>query len=216
MIDLKRYRIVDLSMELHPGVQKVNRQYVHGRELRRLEIRQFIYAPDMTFMHWVDTETHIGTHVEGPSHYIEGGKAVSAIPIEGYMGEAIILKFADKGPRDGERQPITPEDLTGVREGDIVLMWSPYGRGETPYISPEAAEWLRKRGIKMIGIQGIGLEAPGSMASHEAFLRNDIPIIEGLVNLDQLKRERFFYIGLPLKIAGLDSSWVRAIALEEL
>lgn len=216
MIDLKRYRIVDLSVELHPGVQNVDHQYVHRRELRRLEVRQFVYAPDKTFMFWVDTETHIGTHVEGPSHCLEGGKDVASLPLESFMGEAILLKFADKGPREGKKQPITPKDLKGVREGDIVLMWSPYGPGEAPYISPEAAEWLMKRRIRMIGIQGIGLEAPGSMASHEAFLRNDIPIIEGLANLDQLRRERFFYIGLPLRIANLDSSWVRAIALEEL
>ncbi|HIE28324.1 TPA: hypothetical protein EYP66_13675, partial [Candidatus Poribacteria bacterium] len=58
---IERYRIVDLSAELHPGVLKVNGEYVHGKESRRFEIRQFVYAPDKAFMHWVETETHVGT-----------------------------------------------------------------------------------------------------------------------------------------------------------
>ena len=54
------------------------------------------------------------------------------------------------------------------------------------------------------------------MATHNNLLRNDIPLIEGLVNLDKVQKERIFYIGLPLRVKGLDSSWIRAIALEPL
>jgi len=69
----------------------------------------------------------------------------------------------------------------------------------------------------MVGVQNIGVEAPGgSMATHNNLLRNDIPLIEGLVNLDKVQKERIFYIGLPLRVKGLDSSWIRAIALEPL
>jgi len=217
LIDLTRYRVIDLSARLTPGVHSVNQEYIHGRELRRLEIRQFIYKPDKTFMHWVETETHIGTHVEAPAHYIEGGKAACDIPLDTYMGPCIVLKFDHKGPVNGKRQPITPEDLQRVRERDIVLLYSRYGWGEAPYISADAAKFLAsERRIKMIGIQGIGLEEPGKMESHENFLKNEIPIIEGLVNLEKIEKERVFYIGLPLNIAYIDSSWVRAIALEPL
>ena len=216
MIDLKKYRVVDLSKELRPGVRKVNGEYVHGEETRRLEIRQFIYAPDKMLMHWVDTESHIGTHVEGPSHYPGQEKAPSDLPLETYMGEALVLNLTSLKPENGKRKPITLSHLEKVRKGDIVLLWSPYGRAEAPYISPEAAEWLRKRGIKMLGIQGVGLEAPGSTASHDAFLKNAIPIIEGLVNLEKIRGERVFYVGLPIKMAHIDSIWIRAIVLEEI
>ncbi|MEM2875490.1 MAG: hypothetical protein QXL67_00840, partial [Candidatus Bathyarchaeia archaeon] len=80
MIDLKKHRIVDLSEELVPGTLKVDGRYVHGSEVRRLEIRQFIYAPDNTLMHWVSTETHIGTHVEFPAHYVKEGKDGVSLP----------------------------------------------------------------------------------------------------------------------------------------
>jgi len=216
MIEIKNYRMMDLSADLHPGILKVNGEYMHGKESRRLELRQFIYAPDKTFMHWVETETHIGTHVEMPSHYVEGGRSASEMPIELFMGEALVIKFVLLKPEKGKGQPIEPSHLSIVKEGDIVLMWSPYRGDESPYISPEAAQMLTKRRIKMLGIQNIRVEAShASMATHESLLKNNIPIIEGLVNLEKIRRERIYYIGLPLRIRGLDSSWIRAIALEE-
>jgi len=68
----------------------------------------------------------------------------------------------------------------------------------------------------MLGIQNIGVEeSHASMATHSNMLENDIPVIEGLANLEAVKKDRVFYIGLPLRVYGLDSSWIRAIALEE-
>lgn len=213
--------MVDLSVELHPGIKTVDQEYVHGNEVRRLELRQFIYAPDRCYMFWVDTETHVGTHVEGPTHYAPEARSIAELPLETFMGEAVVLDLTYLKPNGGAPRPITPSDLERVRKGDIVLMWSPYGRTEAPYIAPATAKWLKKRGVKMVGLQRVALEAPGlkpsdKFFSHEAFLGNEIPIIENLTNLDKLKQERVFYIGLPIKIIGLDSSWIRAIALEAL
>ena len=216
MINLKKYRIIDLTAMIRPGILKVDGRYMHGKELRRFELRQFIFELDKTFMHWIDAESHVGTHVEAPSHYLKDGKSVAELPLETFMGEALVLKFEDLKPIDGRGQPIKPAHLEKVKRGDIVLMWSPYEGVEAPYISPEASAWLAEKDIKMLGVQNVGVEAPNSMATHDNLLRNNIPIIEGLVNLDKIRKERIFYIGLPLKVYGLDSSWIRAIALEEI
>jgi len=217
MIDLKNYRIIDLSEEIIPGILKVNGEYVHGNQIRRFEIRQFIYAPDKALMHWVETESHIGTHVELPAHLTDGAKSSSEMPLESFLGEAIVIKFDFLKPIEGKGQPINPSHLDKVKENDIVLLWSPYSGEECPYISPESAEWFAKKPVKMVGVQNIGVEAPGgSMATHNNLLRNEIPLIEGLVNLEKIRKERVFYIGLPLRVAGLDSSWIRAIVLEPL
>lgn len=224
MIDLKKYRMIDLSREIVPGI-KIGAEYAHGKELRRLELRQYIYKPDNTIMHWVDTESHVGTHVEGPSHYIKGGKDISIVSIEHFIGEAVVLNFTGKPPKHGKPQPITPADFekAGVKKNDIVLMWSPYVKGECPYLSIEGARWLHKTGIKLVGFQNIGVESPvaphtpgfpGSMETHE-LLKDDICLVELLENLDKIKKNRVLFIGLPIRIAGLDSSWIRAVALEE-
>lgn len=208
---LKNYRIVDLSAEVQPNILKVNGEYTRGNQIRRFYLQQFINAEDGTYMHFIEAESHIGTHVEGPSHLRDDLKSLTDIPLDKFMGEAIVLKFE-------ANTPIKPEHLKCVKEGDIVLMWSTSGT----YITSEAAEYLAKKCIKMLGVQGVSPDEPITqrtsssvkLGTHVALLENDIPIIEGLVNLDKIERERVFFIGLPLKVAHLDSSWIRAIAFE--
>jgi arylformamidase len=215
MFETKNFRIIDLSSEIRPGILKVNGEYLHGNQTRKFELRQFVYAPDKMFMNWVETETHIGTHVELPAHFTHEGKSSSEMPIQIFLGEAIVLNFTCLKPKEGKGQPILPSHLVKVKKDDIVLMWSSYNRDEQPYISPEASECLAQKSVKMVGVQNIRVEAPnGSIATHVNLLKNEIPLIEGLVNMEQISRERLFYIGLPLKVVGLDSSWIRAIALE--
>lgn len=221
MIDLKNHRVIDLSQELRPGILKVSGEYLHMGGMppygnRRLELRQWIYQKDQHFMHWVETETHIGTHVEAPSHLNlegkEGGRSVSEFPAERWIGEAVVLNFSGKKPLKSTGQPITASDLEGVKEGDIVLMWSPYPEygDEAPYISKGAAQHLIRKRIKQLGLMGVRLGE-----AHNPLLKNDIPIIEGLVNLDKIGKDRVFYIGLPLRWYGLDACAIRAVALEE-
>ena len=204
---LERYELIDLSPLLRPG-----------REERRLEIRRFIFELDNTIMHEVDTMTHIGTHIEAPLHYKDGLKDITAFPLEQFIGDAILLRFDFLKPGS----PIKPEDVRRaaepdeVRKGDIVLLHSPYTGDDRPYIHRETARMFYETGIKMLGIGNtVQLEEPGgAMFTHDYLLGNDILIIEGLVNMDALPK-RFIFIGFPLKIEGLDSSWIRAVALVE-
>lgn len=215
MIDLKDYRIIDLSAEIRPGALKVNGEYLHGSQTRRFELRQFVYAPDKMIMNWVEAESHIGTHVELPAHFAQDGKSSSEMPIQKFLGEAVVLDFSGLKPKEGKGQPILPSHLVKVGKGDIVLLWSSLNRDEQSYISPEASKFLAEKAVRMVGVQNIRVEAPGgSTATHVNLLKNEIPLIEGLVNLEQVRKERVFFIGLPLNVAGLDSSWIRAIALE--
>ena len=95
-----------------------------------------------------------------------------------------------------------------------MLLYSGISGNEAPYISKETAEWLSYH-IKMLGIDDtINLEESYElMASHKHLLGKNIPIVEMLSNLDKVAGKRFIYIGLPLKIHGLDSSPIRAIAI---
>ena len=56
---------------------------------------------------------------------------------------------------------------------------------------------------------------PCSMEIHKYLLGNEMPIIEGIANLDKITKSRVYYIGLPIRTKGMDSSRIRAIVLEE-
>jgi arylformamidase len=207
------YRIVDLSLQVRPGVEKIDGSYHWGNQIRKFQIRQFI-APGPHFMYWVDAETHVGTHVELPAHIIDGARSATEMPLETFMGKAIVYDFGFLEPSEDGRAWILPEHLANVKPGDIVLMWSSR-TGRSPAISLEAGKLLAKLPIKMLGIANVS--APDDV--HHVLLGKEespIPIIEQLAHLDQLERERVFFIGLPLRVAELDSSWIRALALEPL
>jgi len=224
MIDLQKgYRIIDLSQEIRPGLLELNGDYTWSRLLRRFQLRQFLDKHDQMVMHFVEAETHVGTHVEVPRHLRKDGKSCAEMPLESFFGEAIVLNFDFLTPKEGKGQAITPSHLSQVKEGDIVLMWSSYKGSECPYLSAEATNWLVQQRMKMLGITpGIGAEDPRStepafpeaFATHKNILGNDIPLIENLSNLEAIQKERVLFIGLPLKIVDLEASWIRAIALE--
>ena len=235
MINLQKgYRVIDLSEELRPDLLEINGDYTWGTHVRRFVLREFMAKVDDMLEHFVEAETHIGTHVEVPRHLKKDGKSCAEMPLETFFGEAIVLNFDFLPPKDGKGQPIIPSHLSRVKEGDIVLMWSSYGEiptaasfvdgSECPYVSPEAIKWLVQRRIKMLGTEKVLVEDPSSVrfgfpetwTTHQNALGNDIPLIDNLCNLKEVRNERVFFIGLPLRIVHMEASWIRAIALEPL
>jgi kynurenine formamidase len=81
--------------------------------------------------------------------------------------------------------------------------------------------WLLEKRIKNMGIDFWSIEeypidpAVGE-PRHIRLFERDIPFIHSLVNLVKVDAERVFFIALPMLIEGLDSSPVRAIAIEYL
>ena len=210
-------KLIDLSKKLHPGKEK-----------RRLEIELFVYPPG-EHMYYVNLESHIGTHVEAPSHYIPArygkpGKDVSQMSLEKFIGEAVFVDLSSTS----KKQKIKPQDIqVEIKRGDIVLIGnSPYTDADRPQISHELIRWLVDKEIKMIGVddsvrpgprppEGGSAKSLEEMVDHDLFLTNEIPIIEQLANLDKLEKKRFFFAGFPLNIEGLDSSPIRAVAIED-
>ena len=208
---LKNYRMVDLSQEVYPGSLNIKNEYAWGNTLRRFEIRQFIATIDNLHMHFVDAETHVGTHVEAPAHLKPGLKSPAELPLSTFIGEAIVLKFTDEA--------VGPKELADVKEGDIVLLYSP---GEKAYVTPEGGKYLLEKKIKLLGVQGVWPDdprayEPGSGVvpeTHYALLGNDIPMIENIVNLESISAPRVQFIAFPLRIHRIDSVWIRAVAFE--
>ena len=204
MNGMNNLKLIDLSPRLYPGKEK-----------RRLAIRHFVHPQLGTHMHDIDIMSHIGTHIEAPLHYFyPEGKDITEIPIETFIGECLTidLSFLSEG------QPITVEALERATakhdlQGKIVILRGPKAENP-PYLTGEAANWLVDRKVKMVGIGNtVKLEAkPGIHDSHKAFLKNEVPILENLINLEKLEEETFL-VALPLNIAGLESGLVRVIAV---
>jgi kynurenine formamidase len=219
MMDLSRYRIIDLSYELVPAERKIYGTYQHGEPFygRGVEVQEFIAFGAR--MHHIQNETHNGTHVEAPYKYSETGADPASMPLETYLGEAAACDFTNKSA--GE--PITPDDLAGVgvRTGDIVLAWgSERHADDPPYLTSEAVDWLINTRIKAIGINDLRHSPPGTPFGLEdsdaRLLLAGVGYIDALLDLSRITRPRVFFIGLPVKIQRVTAAWTRAIVLEEI
>jgi arylformamidase len=201
-------RVVDLSTRLVPG-----------QEERRLEIRRGVIESDDTFMHEIDTMSHIGTHVEAPSHFYEDGADVTDLPLDCFMGRTRLLRLTSleaNAPITGE----VLEEASGgtVGEGDIVIFTSGRPHEEAPHLTPDSGHWMAAKGVKMIGIDdsvSLGCNTADIRELHDILMSRNVPFLEVLTNLEAMKKNEFFLVALPLRIAELDSSLVRCIAIEE-
>jgi len=219
VIDLSKYRLIDLSYELVPGERKIDGRYLHGQPLwgRPIEVQEFIaYSARM---HFIQGQSHSGTHAEASYKYSETGDDVASIPVESYLGEAVACNFTTK--KAGE--VVTEEDFerAGVKSGDIVLAWGSQDTvSDPPYATVEAIDWLVETKIKLMGAENLRLSPPGTPYglgdADGKLLLGGVALADGLLGLDQIKKSRVFFIALPTKLRRVTAAWTRAIALEEI
>jgi arylformamidase len=213
---MSNFRIIDLTHTMIPGEEQ------YTVELKQRNERT---TPSGDIMKDVYMWSHSGTHVEVSLHFYEKGKDTADFPPETFVGPAIRLDFRHKATND----PITLADFQqagDIREGDIVILWE--GREyqyrtpqshDRPYVTEEAARWLAlEKKIKLLGTDSSGFEVRGvkTHPNHHLFFKAgvDIPVVECLRNLGEIPTQRFFFVGMPLPVKGLDASPIRAIAIE--
>ena len=171
---------------------------------------------------------HSGTHIDAPLHMLgEKAKAIGDYPSDKFVGDAILVDMRDKVPA----KDIMPEDLEKsvgsiIREGDILLIRTDMGKEyanphryfeESPYLTPAASQWCVDKKVKLVGVDfyhhkgSADVEFSGSKVLFE----NDILTLTYLDHLWEISSERFTVMALPIKIEAVESSWARAVAIEE-
>ena len=217
-----RGRIIDLSHKLYSGQEE------YGLEIETFRTQDLYpqyrtHAEDHYILTRVHITPHVGTHIEAPSHYIQGGKDVSELPLDRLVGEALVMDFSHKQ----KDEAITLEEIQAygdrLKPGDIVLLrtganihYRTPQAHDRPYVVPEAVEWLVQQGISCLGTDASGIEPRGAdrQINHFTLFNHDVPLIEFMNNLDQLRSERVMLFVLPWNLAATEASPVRVIAID--
>lgn len=169
--------------------------------------------PDGYYMQEWTLIEHIGTHVDAPGHFIEGGRLATELEPSELIVEAVVVDISRRAAHDPDTV-VTVDDLRAFerRHGRIphnsaVLMDSGWGakiddaeayRGADadgvlhfPGFGAEATEWLlRRRGIRALGVDTLSID-PGvseEFETHLILLGADRYGLENLANLDRLPR----------------------------
>lgn len=202
-----RKKFIDITMPLHDGMAKPSPS-LEGFTLQwdlRMERGEGRNRSKFSM------ESHIGTHVDAPAHFIRDGKSIDEIPVTNLLGlaEVISVPYPD---------PVTAEFLEEEHRGfDIVLF--KYGKERLdrkwPYFSHDGVEALIRRDVKVVGTDNFNIDSIGTeWEIHHLILGNEILVIEGL-NLEGIADGIYELMCMPLRIKGGEAAPARAFLVKK-
>ena len=203
-------RVWDISQTVRPGLPVWPGDTAFGFERTwRMDEGSPVNVGRMTM------STHSGTHADAPLHYAMDGMDAAEMDLAPFIGECLVV---DARQVSGE---IDIADLPHLDSADRVLFrqWDtfPHDRWRSDWkpIAAETIEWLGFQGVRLVGTDAPSVDAEDSktMAAHNAVLKHDMRILEGLV-LDEVPEGRYELIALPLKVGGGDAGLCRAVLRE--
>jgi arylformamidase len=210
----ERMRYFDLSHSMKNGMPV----FPGDPELR--------FVPANIELPWHVTQlsmsTHTGTHMDAAAHFIPQGKAIDQYPLERFLVSGIVVPILGYS---GD-EPLGVDAFAGYlsmlpARGAVLIQtgWDHYWHSGRymchPYLSHGAAQLLIDSGASIIGIDAPNVDSTVQETdhAHAILLGNDALIVENLTRLDQLTPGKLYHFSfLPLPLAGLDGSPIRAVA----
>lgn len=224
-------RIIDISLELDPKNFGMRTPAGFKKDMQfAMEVLKEHDAPGGAgqIVRGVQMRLHAGSHVDAPEHNVRGGTQIHQLPLELFIGEAIVADLRDKMPG----KAITESDLDKalgprVKRGDRVLLRTDHNNAydggsdawmkASPYLTIGATKWLIDSGVVIVGYDFYhGNDEPGAprvFHNSRTLSEHGVITMPYLKNLDQITSERFTLIALPLNIVGAEASPVRAVVL---
>jgi kynurenine formamidase len=220
-------RITELSHELspemptYPGQPPLVTEIIRSNETDGFQVTR------------IGMNTHHGTHVDAPSHFVSGtNKTVTDYAASDLVGEGIVL-WVQVGRSEGVTGEMLQNALTSTNQDmptrPIVLVrtdfqdnWGHDARvhgTEHPYLTADAARWLLQFDPKVVGIDSTsferhGVEIPSETPAHNQLLGAGVLLIEELANLHTCDWPRPLVVVAPLPLKGADGAPCRVFAME--
>jgi kynurenine formamidase len=223
--------IVDLSLELDPKNFAMRTPAGFRKDMQfELEVIKEHDAPGGAgqIVRGVHMRLHAGSHVDAPEHNVKGGTQIHQLPLDLFIGDAIIADLRDKVPG----RAITEKDLeqrldNRIRKGDRLLLRTDqnnnYDGGseqwmkDSPYLTIGATMWCIDKGVTIVGYDfyhgNDEPNAPRTFHNSRTLSEHGVITMPYLKNLDRIGKDRFTLIGLPLNVIGAEASPIRAVAL---
>ena len=203
MINFPEYTVVDLTLPLGPETVMWP-----GEAAPFAEVIETV-KQDGNYARRVNLSEHSGTHVDAPNHFVEGGQAVTDLPLQTLISPAAVIDASvdinGNGDAVLELATVTAwEEKHGViPAGCVVLLrtgWEDlydqpqrYGAGPDglhfPGFGVEAASYLVECGVVGIGIDTLSIDPGADLdfpVHRDVTLPKQVWHIENLTNLKSL------------------------------
>jgi len=178
------------------------------------------YAPGTEFqIGKIEMVTNTGTYIDCPFHRYADGKDLSETAIEAMTDlDAVVVRAPHDAGRAIGAGAFRDREIRGravlVHTGWDVHWNTPAYFEDGPFLTADAALYLRDWGVRLVGIDAHNIDDTrgGERPVHSTLLGAEILIVEHLCNLGALPDEGFAFSATPPKIKGAGTFPVRAMA----
>ncbi|TLN26311.1 cyclase family protein, partial [bacterium] len=187
--------------------------------LSRADSRQNYAAGTEFQIGKIEMVANTGTYIDCPFHRYEHGADLSQVGLEAFADlDAIVIRADYRQALAIDAAFFAEKELRGravlVHTGWDERWNTPAYFQEHPFLTGEAAEYLRRCGVKLVGIDSMNIDDTRgkSRPVHSTLLAAGILIVEHLCNLGNLPDEGFSFSAIPPKFKGVGTFPVRAMA----
>lgn len=169
------------------------------------------YSPKVSML---QVCTHLGTHIDAPSHFIAGGKNIGDFPAQHFIREGVVWKVEAQPCSPIRLEDLPQVDIQDVQRGDAVFLYTGWGEKtqqpeyyDHPFLDEEVAHWLVDKGVSIVGIDFLTPDKPPQLREkgfrspiHRILLGSEVLIIENLTALSSLAGRRVEIFAPPLYV----------------
>jgi kynurenine formamidase len=219
-------RVVDLSMTVSNWDTNS-----FAPEETYFKLRPIVKWEDKGFVsNMVEMTVHAGTHIDSPHHFYRDMPSIEQIPVESFVGEAIVVDLTFKGTANAR---ITPPDLEqaeralnakgiDLKPGVIMLLRTDWPKShspldpswwdESPCLTKAAAEWVVSKSPRGVGFDFAQEEKGDSFEYEQAdeILKGSMRVHRAMLNKIEFQIENLINLDqLPsrVKLIALPAKW---------
>ena len=167
----------------------------------------------------IEMVTNTGTYIDCPFHRFENGKDLSEVTLDAFAElDGVVVRVPYE-----KSLAVTRDHLQNleIRNRAVLIQtgwdrhWNTPAYYENhPYLTEDAAMYLRDCGVKLVGIDSHNIDntQKRSRPVHTILLGAEILIVEHLCNLYLVPDDNFLFSAIPPKFKGAGTFPVRAMA----
>jgi arylformamidase len=203
--------IHDVSVPIEPGMV-----IYHDNPGFSIDLDSAISAGATANVSKLTMGAHTGTHVDGPSHFYDGGPGTEALDLEAMIGPCAVVEIPERGLEPIDRTCLEAAAIPDSAERVLLKTTnsSLWELSEFTHdfirLNGSGAEYVLERGIRLIGIDYLSIGDPDA---HRALLGAPIVALEGL-DLRRVDPGPYDLICLPLHLQGSDGAPSRVVLAE--
>jgi len=205
--------LIDISLPLTndfpvwPGDPKINISTISSMD-----------KGDTCNVSYMKMGVHAGTHIDAPHHFMNNNITVEKLSLDTLVGVVYVVEITEE-PKVINNKVLQNSTIPKGIDRLIIktensklwnLKHTTFNKNFVA-IDKSGAEWIVKRGIKLVGVDYLSV-APfeDGIPTHQILLGAQVIIVEGL-NLSAIDGGYYELFCLPLKIPGCDGSPARAV-----